>query len=342
MGRNYNQQQPNTHKPTTHFPTTTTYTPKYKSPSPTPPKEIKRLLGHYTQFHEGPLFVVVAGIHGNETAGIYALERVFQTLKQIAPEFKGSVCGIAGNLTAINQHRRFLHMDLNRQWYPEKIARLHQTDKKALTLVEDIQQKELLTLLKRVWKRHAHQEIVMLDLHTTSAHGGAYNIITQVPKSKEIGMACQLPVILGMENMLQGTTMNYFNDLNLPSLCLEAGQHDDPKSIDLMEAVIWETLHHLGCIHKQALPNWSFDQTLAHAVQPHHPKVVRFIYRHAITAEDQFTMRPGYKNFQRIQKGEVLADDKNGPVISRWDARILMPLYQKQGEDGFFIVEEEH
>ena len=55
--------------------------------------------------------------------------------------------------------------------------------------------------------------------------------------------------------------------------------------------------------------------------------------------DDQFEMLPGYKNFDAITKGQELAKDKNGPVLSPFGGRILMPLYQPKGEEGFYIVE---
>ena len=51
-------------------------------------------------------------------------------------------------------------------------------------------------------------------------------------------------------------------------------------------------------------------------------------------------MNPGYSNFQKIKEGEVLAKDKHGEIVSHTDGMILMPLYQKKGEDGFFIIRE--
>ena len=49
-------------------------------------------------------------------------------------------------------------------------------------------------------------------------------------------------------------------------------------------------------------------------------------------------MNEGYLNFQEVKKGEHLANDKNGPIYASEDSLILMPLYQKKGEDGFFLV----
>ncbi len=51
-------------------------------------------------------------------------------------------------------------------------------------------------------------------------------------------------------------------------------------------------------------------------------------------------MQPGYTNFQVIQRGQLLAHNHQGAVQARTAGRILMPLYQKQGSNGFFIVQE--
>ena len=51
-------------------------------------------------------------------------------------------------------------------------------------------------------------------------------------------------------------------------------------------------------------------------------------------------MKPGYRNFQRITKGEELAMDKKGPIYAPKEGMIIMPLYQNSGNDGFFLVEE--
>jgi succinylglutamate desuccinylase len=49
---------------------------------------------------------------------------------------------------------------------------------------------------------------------------------------------------------------------------------------------------------------------------------------------------PNYKNLQSIKKGEKLATDNKGDIKASEDCLILMPLYQAQGHDGFFLVKE--
>jgi succinylglutamate desuccinylase len=49
-------------------------------------------------------------------------------------------------------------------------------------------------------------------------------------------------------------------------------------------------------------------------------------------------MRRGYRNFGTVRRGELLAYDNKGPVLAPIDGLILLPLYQGQGDDGFFVA----
>ena len=49
-------------------------------------------------------------------------------------------------------------------------------------------------------------------------------------------------------------------------------------------------------------------------------------------------MNLGFLNFQRIKKGQKLALSNSKDVIAYKNGRILMPQYQKQGDDGFFTI----
>jgi len=57
-----------------------------------------------------------------------------------------------------------------------------------------------------------------------------------------------------------------------------------------------------------------------------------------IQPHEAFVMKPGFLNFQPIQKHEHLADNAQGPIRAPMAGRIFMPLYQDQGDDGFFII----
>ena len=62
-------------------------------------------------------------------------------------------------------------------------------------------------------------------------------------------------------------------------------------------------------------------------------------YIHKIKLGDDFLMNPNMQNFEKIEKGEIIANAKNGPIKSPYNGYLLMPLYQEQGEEGFYIIQ---
>ncbi len=69
------------------------------------------------------------------------------------------------------------------------------------------------------------------------------------------------------------------------------------------------------------------------------PRAHQVRHRHPVQPRDQFRMEPDLVNFQSVRKNQLLARDQNGEIRSPRPGRILMPLYQAQGDDGFFIVD---
>jgi succinylglutamate desuccinylase len=302
-----------------------------------------RVLGVYRGTKEGPFFVAMGAIHGNEAAGVHALQSVFRQLDALKIPFCGHFVGLKGNMRALKQQKRFIDVDLNRQWHREKSDLIYQTPIHQLKTSEEFEQKELLHLFYRYRNEFKadfnNKSTILLDLHTFSAKkGGAYSIATRNGESQSWASQLNVPTIVGLESVIKGTTMHFFNDFDMTSFCFEAGQHDDPISIHRMEAAIWLTLVNIGCIERRDVPNYNVHYSYLHNVGQYLPKVVEFAYRHAIRPSDKFKMETGFTNFMSVQKGQILATDKDGLVRSPVDGMILMPLYQKQGEDGFFIV----
>ena len=44
---------------------------------------------------------------------------------------------------------------------------------------------------------------------------------------------------------------------------------------------------------------------------------------------------------QKIQKGELIGFDRKGKIYSQFNGKVLMPLYQEQGNEGFYIIQHE-
>ena len=69
------------------------------------------------------------------------------------------------------------------------------------------------------------------------------------------------------------------------------------------------------------------------------PGAVEIVYRHGIEVTDCFEMKPGYHNFQPIDHGDEVAYDRNGPVLAPMSGLMMLPRYQGEGEDGYFIAQ---
>jgi len=122
-------------------------------------------------------------------------------------------------------------------------------------------------------------------------------------------------------------------------VAFEAGQHLDEQAADRCVAAIFNCLRAIGCLPPDT-PDAGYNTKLE-TDSANLPKVVRLRSVHHIKPDDAFRMRPGYRNFQSIDIGEHLADDRHGPIYADTDGHILMPLYQPLGKEGFFVVSRE-
>jgi hypothetical protein len=67
------------------------------------------------------------------------------------------------------------------------------------------------------------------------------------------------------------------------------------------------------------------------------PSLLEIMHVHRIHAGDDFRMLEGFTNFDLIEVGQLLAHDRQGPIHAPNGGLMLMPLYQPQGQDGYFL-----
>lgn len=301
--------------------------------------DIPRELGRYGGATSGPLVICIGGMHGNEPAGVFALRRVCQTLQSAQPPFRGEFVAFSGNRTALARRCRYVIQDFNRLWTAERMTALQQSRTSPPQSPEEEEQEELFTAIKSALKRQ-RGPVIFLDLHTTSADGIAFTVISDTSLNRHLALSIPAPVILGLEEHLDGTTLNYINDLGYIAVGFEGGQHEAPASIDHHEAAIWTVLQTAGCLGAEAVPQArTLRSQLARSTKAA-PRIVEIRHHHVIQEGDQFVMEPGFCNFQAVKRGQLLARDRHGDIRAHEDGLILMPLYQSQGADGFFLVRE--
>ena len=141
----------------------------------------------------------------------------------------------------------------------------------------------------------------------------------------------QAPVILGLEEQLEGTLLNYLSEQGHVVIGFEGGQHASPSAVENHIAAIWSVLTTAGCLRSQDAPEKTPPE------QPGFP-ILEIRYHHLLQAGDDFVMEPGFTNFQPVRRGQLLARDRHGQIRAQESGQILMPLYQGQGADGFFLV----
>ena len=295
--------------------------------------EGEHLIGKFTGDECGATLIAVGSIHGNEPSGAIALRNISGQLKNLREKLRGRVYFLAGNTRAFVRGVRFIGADLNRRWTSENIAR--NSSDFAPATVEDFEQRELLKIFDEILKT-AKTEVYALDLHSTSAAGLPFATVGDTLRNRHFAQKFPVRILLGIEEQLDGTMLEYLNNQGAVTLGFEGGQHLSAEAVENHEALIRLALVNSGILAPEDVPD----------LEKHRKKLaaaagkIRFLevrYREAIAPEDEFAMNPGFENFDPVKRGQVLARNQRGEIKAPESGLILMPLYQKQGEDGFFI-----
>jgi len=299
---------------------------------------MSRILGLFEGEEKGPLVVLLGGMHGNEVAGVKAIQEVFRVLDEGHIHIKGKIVGLIGNLRALEEHKRFIDYDLNRVWN-DGYASLIKNDPEAFVYAEDLEGAQLYELIQK-FSTGDYTSKVLVDLHTTSAENGNFIVIPEDEAQNAIVKALHLPVVIDLDKYLEGTLLKFMHDQGYISFAFEGGQIGSSKALLLHTSGIWEVLSAAGSIIPLQNDEFAKYSRVLQEMSESLPKTVRVLYRHYVEEKDGFKMVNGFHNFQKVNKGELLAKDKFGTVESPLDGMIFMPLYQEAGNDGFFIVEE--
>lgn len=299
------------------------------------PRPLQRELGSYDVGRAGPTLLVCAGIHGNEPAGIHAVQRVLAKLTELALPIAGRIEAIAGNLGALAEQRRFVARDLNRGWGGDRVEALHRRNP-AQDAAEDAEQRAMLAVFARAEARR-RGPLVFVDLHTTSAGGSPFTCTGDTLPNRRLALALPLPLILGLEETIEGAVLEWFNVRGHAGIAIEGGQHQRPESVDNHEACLWLLLAAIGMVAPERVPDAGALRARLQQAAQAAPPVVEIRYRHVVQPQDSFKMQPGFESFQAVRKGQVLGVAASGQVVAPETGRVLLPLYQAQGEDGFFL-----
>jgi succinylglutamate desuccinylase len=278
--------------------------------------------------------IVIGGMHGNEKSGIEAIERVVEKLKSKPGKISGNIYFVRGNLPALRMDERFVETDLNRIWDDRFIH-----DSGTYQGPDFNQLREIHALIEKICP-DSFENCTLLDLHTFSADDGIFCIPAGNHESIELARYYGIPLIEKLSRALPETALNYYGNKGMRSVVFEGGKHNTPEATYNLEAALWLTMEFLGIVNKKDFPVVENFRKHLLKISENYPHHLELIYHHKLTDYKNYKMNRGYYNFKKIKARETVALQNKKPVQSPYGGFMLMPLYQKKGSDGFFIVQE--
>jgi succinylglutamate desuccinylase len=276
----------------------------------------------------GPTLIVLGAIHGNEPAGLHALEPLADLVLEA-----GDFVALSGNRAALSEGVRYVDRDLNRGW---SAAALEALPARGLGAAEDDEQRDLLGAIDDA-VADARGPVYFPDLHTTSAEGHPFVVVGDDPAHRAFAHVFGLPVFLGLVGKLSGALTPFLCTRGITAIAIEGGQNDDEWSVVRHTAAIRIALVECGLLSPASLGPFNLSRRLLEHARASLPREIEIVSRYAITPEDEFVMQPGFSNIHPVRAGTLLARDRHGDIRAPEDGLVVMPLYQGQGDDGFFM-----
>ena len=291
-----------------------------------------RVIGNYHSNNEN-IIIFIASIHGNETSGSIALKKFFQEVRESNIKIEGTVIGLIGNMAAAKNNMRYIDCDMNRMWTNNIInskINNHTNEKKELLMLKELIDK-IIALKKK-------KNITIIDLHNTSSPNGVFTIVNNL-REKNLANSLKIPTINNLFSKVKGSLAAYYSDKGIASIVFEGGAIGDPASINNHEAGIWKILEKRNFITKNLIPKQALrnkKEMREFSAKTTGFYEVKYIYK--IKEKEDFMMNPNMQNFEKLKKGQSIARNQDGPITVPMNGYLLMPLYQKQGKEGFYII----
>lgn len=298
--------------------------------------DTSRLIGKLQGKESGPTILFFGGIHGNEPSGVQALEHVFSEVEKLGIDIRGTVYGIRGNIPALQEQKRFLSSDLNRMWTRKGIDGIKLKSEEERR-DEERELAQIYGLLIKILESEP-PPYYFIDFHTTSSQTLPFITINDAMINRKFARLFPVPVILGIEEYLEGPLLSYINEKGYVTIGFESGQHFEKESVANSIAFTWLTMMMTGAMEPdQQIDKKTFCEQLRSSAQGNR-NFYEVIHRHKITTQDKFEMLLGAQSFEHLEKGTRFARHNGEVITAEKDTILFMPLYQDQGEEGFFLI----
>jgi succinylglutamate desuccinylase len=254
----------------------------------------------------GPTSMIIGGIHGNETCGVTAINKILPTIKIDA----GKLIIAYGNPRAIQKKVRFIDSNLNRLFRSPSL--LSKKEKKSY------EYKRALFL-----KKYLNQAKYLLDIHASFTPKSRGFIICEKNAARIRKYLPQSVVVNGFDNVQPGGTDFYMNKIGNVGICIECGYKDDPKSTQVALKSINSFLIATGNIKEKIFINKQ--------------KIIR-IYKQYKTKTNNFLLAKNFNDFDIVKNGQLIATDGYEEIKASKKSIILFALNTKNIGDEAFLL----
>ena len=247
----------------------------------------------------GPRVIVFGGVHGNEAAGITAVEKVTSDFSSDALTLlNGSVVLVGANEHAIRSGERYVRYDLNRL-FKDSYDESFDTD-----AYEYVRAQTLKPLLREC--------DYFLDLHSAASAREPF-LICEAGPALFFRMLGLPKIVTGWSSFAEigGDTENYANAHGAIAATLESGGYTDPASVAASYATIIDLLTGLDMLEgakKEKTPVEAFD-----------------LYKVVLKKNDDFRYLVSPENFLTLPKGAAYASQGGKELTVTEDSYLIIP-----------------
>ena len=267
---------------------------------------------------DGPTVGVIGALHGNETAGLRAIERIVAEPSPLLERMRrGKLVLVHGNPRATEQKRRYSRggADINRLF--------------GYSYVDD--------LAPEAWTYEHHRALelrpllesldALIDLHSASQPTVPFAVSDRAPGAIALARKTGCRVTYGWDGpgmLMEHVSIGMFVAQGKPALSVECGQHDDPDTPKQAEDVLTRFLGALGVTdHDTSAGSGTAYEMFGRVVKP--------------TREFELTRE--FSSFDRLAPGDVLGAGEGVTISVDREAYLLLPTPKaSRGEDIVYLA----
>lgn len=252
----------------------------------------------------GPILAIFAGVHGNERAGVYALQQLATELKLT----KGKVYLVLANPPAIEADVRMLGKNLNRCFFEGNIG----------NTPEDMRACELMQLLDGC--------DALLDLHMFYDDNGEPFVICE-DNAVELAQIFDVNIISTNWTQVEpGGTDGYMFTKDKIGICVECGPHrKSHEYTEFAKNSVYQFLTY-------------FDMVDTPVEYSRLPKRIIRAEQAVHKSSESFVLEPGFINFEKLAEGQLIAMDGNTRLTAKAGDCIIFPHYGARLNEECYIL----